>query len=202
MLEERCFEEWVSILELSTRWGFTSIRDLAIRRIKPPSPLQRLVVARKYDLEQWIVPALMELCQRPESLSFDEASLLDLEDFVLVASSRQSVRSSNLVVQGAAIRDHILAWDRNGELERPPGPVSDSPAPTTPPQPPSAVLFPSHVQQGSASSSGLTQISFHPGTVDPPTNPPAGLDPWASSKKKKGKKVSKLSTPVREESEV
>ncbi|KAH9962483.1 hypothetical protein BJV74DRAFT_787129 [Russula compacta] len=40
--EERSFEEWSSILDLSTRWGFASIRDLAIRSLKPPTPTNDL----------------------------------------------------------------------------------------------------------------------------------------------------------------
>jgi len=166
-LEERSFEEWTSILKLSTRWGFTSIRDLAIRCIKPPSALQRLVVARKYDIEQWIVPALVGLCERPEPLSLNEASLLDLEDFVLVGSVRESVRSSNLVVRGAGIRDHILTW--KGELESPPSPVSDSPGTLTPPvpQPPSADLQLERPPR---------TVSDSPGTLTAPAPQPPSAD--------------------------
>jgi hypothetical protein len=92
-LEERSFEEWSSILDLSTRWGFASIRDLAIRRIsymgrrpirqlglRSPATLSRLLLARKHAVEQWIVPALLELCESPEPLSLEEARLMDFED--------------------------------------------------------------------------------------------------------------------------
>jgi len=120
-LEERSFEEWSSVLDLSTRWGFTSIRDLALRCVKPPNPLQRLTLARKYTIEQWIIPALLELCERQEPLSLDEARLMDFGDVVLVVSVRQTVRSPTLTVNGAGIRDCIQAW-RSGEPWRP---VSD-----------------------------------------------------------------------------
>ena len=122
-LEERSFKEWSSILDLSTRWGFTSIRDLAIRCIKSPNPVTRLVLARKHGVEQWILPALLELCEWPEPLSLEEARLMDFEDVVLVGSVRQTVRSSSLIVRGAEIRSCIRAWKR-GE---PWSPVSDIP---------------------------------------------------------------------------
>jgi hypothetical protein len=113
-LEERSFEEWSSILDLSTRWDFTSIRDLALRCMEPPDPLQRLILARKYTIERWINPALLWLCERQEPLSLDEARLMDFEDVVLVGSVRQTVRSPNLMVNGAVIREYIQAW-RSGK---------------------------------------------------------------------------------------
>ena len=123
VIEKRSFEEWSSILHLSTRWGFTSIRDLAIRCVKPPSPLHRLLIARKYAIEQWINPAFFGLCERPEPLSLDEARVMDFEDVVLVGSIRQTIRSPALKVKGVGIRDCIQAW-RSGEPWRP---ASDTP---------------------------------------------------------------------------
>lgn len=119
-LDERSFEELSSILDLSTRWGFTTIRELAIRCLKPPSPLQRLVLARKYAVEQWILPALQELCERPLPLTLDEARLMNFEDIVLIGSVREMVRSHTLTVVPPEIRNCIESW-RNGEpWQRPP----------------------------------------------------------------------------------
>jgi len=184
-LYPRSFKEWTSILELSTRWGFTSIRDLAIRCANVPSSLQRLVAARKYDIEGWVVPALLGLCERPEPLTLNEARLLGVEDVVLVGTVRQSVRSSDLTVQGVGIGDHIRAW--KDKLERVPSPVSDPPgtpqSPTSPGTPPPSGGL-SHGQWGFGISSGFAQTPLYTGTV----NSFAGGDLWATSKKKKGKK--------------
>jgi hypothetical protein len=113
-LEEHSFEELSSILDLSTRWGFTSIRESAIRRLKPPTPHQRLILGRKCGVDQWIPLALQELCERPQALTPDEARLMDVEDVVLVGSVREKVRSRKITVKSVGIRDHIEAW-RNGE---------------------------------------------------------------------------------------
>ncbi|KAI9508389.1 hypothetical protein F5148DRAFT_1013693 [Russula earlei] len=131
-LEQRSFEEWSSILALSTRWGFTSIRDLALRCVKPPSPLHRLILARKYNVEKWVLPALLELCERPQPLSVDEGRLIDFEDVVLVMSVRQTVRSSNLTVAGAEIKDCIQASTRGEPWSPVPEarPASRAPSPT------------------------------------------------------------------------
>jgi len=123
-LEEHSFEEWSSILDLSTRWGFTSIRELAIRCVDPPCPLHRLILARKYSIEQWVLPSLLELCERPQPLSLDEARLMDLEDVVLVGFVRQTIRSPIQKVWGTEIRDCIQAWTSGGPFN----PVSEPPA--------------------------------------------------------------------------
>ena len=158
-IEERSFEEWSSILHLSTRWGFTSIRDLAIRCAKPPSPLHQLLLARKYAIEQWINPAFLGLCERPEPLNLDEARVMDFEDVVLVGSIRQTIRSPALKVKGAEIRDCIQAW-KSGEPWRPASdtPVAcpiDSRTPSPPPNEP--VMAPSRNPFGFGSIPGNTQ---------------------------------------------
>ena len=119
--ERRTFEQWSAILDLSTRWGFTSIRDLAIRCTNPPQPLDRLVLARKHAVEEWILRALLELCERPEPLNLEEARLMDFEDVVLVGSVRQTVRSSTLTVDATGIGNHVRAW----KSEKPCSPVPD-----------------------------------------------------------------------------
>ncbi len=113
-LEERSFEEWSFVLDLSTRWGFTSFRDLAIRCIKPPDPLKKLLLARKHAVEKWTLPALLEICSRSEPLSLEEARLMDYEDVMLVGSVRQAVRSSALTFNRAEIRNCIQKW-KSGE---------------------------------------------------------------------------------------
>ncbi|KAI0295262.1 hypothetical protein BC826DRAFT_1009143 [Russula brevipes] len=125
-VEERTFEEWSSILDLSTRWGFTSIRDLAVRCMKPPSPLKQLLLARKCSVEEWRLPALVELCKNPKPPSLDEARLMDFEDVVLVGSVRQIIRSSTITANGAEISDCIQAWTR-GEPWTPPSVPPPSP---------------------------------------------------------------------------
>lgn len=87
---------------------------MAIRCLKPPTPLQRLILGRKYAIEDWILPALQDLCERPLPLAFDEARLMTIEDVILVGSVRESVRSHTLTVESAGIIDCIEAL-RNGK---------------------------------------------------------------------------------------
>jgi hypothetical protein len=133
-LEEHSFEELSSILDLSTRWGFASIRESAIRRLEPPTPHERLILGKKYGVDQWIALALQELCERPQPLTPEEARLMDFEDVVLVGSVREKVRKHGLTVTSAGIISFLEARRSGGLWEQPDGVV-----PTPPKQQPVAV---------------------------------------------------------------
>ena len=92
---------------------------MAIRCIKPPTTHQQLILGRKYGVDQWILPALQELCERPEQPTPDEARLMGLEDVILVGSVREKVRTHALTADSAGIMDRIKAWGSAEPLERP-----------------------------------------------------------------------------------
>lgn len=134
------FGELSSILDLSTRWGFTTIRDMAIRSLKPPTAHQRLVLGRKYGVDEWVLPALQELCERQELPTPDEARLMGLEDVILVGSLREKVRTHSLTANSVEIMSRIKAWGSVEAQEQPvgvPEPVLAvppmSPVPAEPP---------------------------------------------------------------------
>jgi hypothetical protein len=90
------YEQWRSVLHLSTRWGFASLRELALASIMPPSSYDRLLLARKYAVDHWVVPALTALCSRTAPLCLDEARGMGMEDVVLVATVREEIRSQEI----------------------------------------------------------------------------------------------------------
>jgi hypothetical protein len=97
------------VLDLSTCWEFTSIRSLALNNIQPPTPHDRLILARTYSVDHWVIPALSALCEREAPLSLDEARQMDIEDIVLVATVREDIRSRNLQVDAAEIPRRVEA---------------------------------------------------------------------------------------------
>ncbi|KAI9465240.1 hypothetical protein BJY52DRAFT_672827 [Lactarius psammicola] len=97
------YQQWKSVLHLSTRWSFASIRKLALKSINPPTPHDRLVLARTYAVDQWVQPALTALCERAEPLSLTEACQMRIEDVVLVAAVREDVRSRVLRIDGTKV---------------------------------------------------------------------------------------------------
>ena len=97
------YEKWKSVLHLSTHWGFASIRKLALGSINPPTPHNRLLLARTYSVDDWVIPALSALCERATPLSLSEARQMSIEDVVLVSTVREDIRSHALQVDSAEI---------------------------------------------------------------------------------------------------
>ena len=97
------YEEWISVLHLSTRWDFASIRKVALVSIKPPTPHDRILLARTYSVDEWVVPALSALCERTTPLTLSEARKMSIEDVVLVSTVREDIRSHTAQVDSAEI---------------------------------------------------------------------------------------------------
>ncbi|KAF8270188.1 hypothetical protein EI94DRAFT_1681019 [Lactarius quietus] len=117
---ELSYEQWKSVLHLSTRWGFASIRELALKSITPPTSHDQLVLARTYSVDEWVLPALIALCSRTLPLSFDEAQQMNMGDVVLVAMVREKIRGGVLRVDVADIPRYIEVVQAE-KLNRPEG---------------------------------------------------------------------------------
>ncbi|KAH8996894.1 hypothetical protein EDB92DRAFT_1842645 [Lactarius akahatsu] len=103
------YEEWKSVLHLSTRWGFASLRRLALGSIEPPTPFDQLLLARAYSVDHWLLPALSALCERTVPLSLSEVRQMSIEDVVLVTTVREDIRHHALQVDPAEIPHCIEA---------------------------------------------------------------------------------------------
>jgi hypothetical protein len=83
-------EEWTSVLHLSTMWRFQKIRSRAINAMGSISMdlVDKIVIARKYDVSAWLVSALSALVQREKSVDFSEGNKLGLDWVLKVAELR------------------------------------------------------------------------------------------------------------------
>ncbi|KAN0130793.1 hypothetical protein V8E53_011468 [Lactarius tabidus] len=118
--QELTYEQWKSVLHLSTRWDFATLRNLALKSIRPPTSHDQLVLARTYSVDQWVLPALTALCSRTLPLSLDEARQMNMEDVILVATVREEIRDGALRVDVADIPRCVEAAQA-GKLNRPVG---------------------------------------------------------------------------------
>jgi len=103
------YEEWKSVLHLSTRWDFASIRKLALSSIEPPTSHDQLLLARTYSVDNWVVPALSALCERTTPLTLSEARQMSIEDVVLVSAVREDIRGCTLQIDTAEIPPRVEA---------------------------------------------------------------------------------------------
>ncbi|KAI0295200.1 hypothetical protein BC826DRAFT_874787, partial [Russula brevipes] len=83
------YEEWESVLHLSTYWDFTSLRELASSVINPSTPHSSPRLGRTYSVKDSIVPALSALCERKAPISLNEALDMKIEDLLLVMTVRE-----------------------------------------------------------------------------------------------------------------
>ena len=87
-------DEWTSVLALATKWEFDAHRALAIDRLsRLGTPIDRIVLARTYDIPNWLDEEYYRLCVREEALTLEEGRRLGMEDVILLAELRQRVRA-------------------------------------------------------------------------------------------------------------
>ncbi|KAJ8082117.1 hypothetical protein PM082_007963 [Marasmius tenuissimus] len=89
-------EEFIDLLSIATRFVCIEARQKAIRGIESYSldPIERLVLADTYDIPQWLMPSYIELCQRDNPLTPDEALWIGAEKAMSIAKAREIIRSS------------------------------------------------------------------------------------------------------------
>lgn len=92
--KEPTLEEWMSILKLTTMWHFHGLRRTAIDKLTPlvqnGDPIQWIVLARKCDVHEWLLPALNALARRPQALQLHEVNSLGIATVVKMAEVRES----------------------------------------------------------------------------------------------------------------
>ncbi|KAL1702786.1 hypothetical protein EV121DRAFT_292934 [Schizophyllum commune] len=116
-------DEWTSVLRLATKWTIASLHDLAIEEIWPKaSPFDKVVIAREFALgQEWLVPAFVDICSRPNWLIREEAERLGLHTVVEVGRIREESRETpgaHFDVLAAVRASGILAPSEAVEVKR------------------------------------------------------------------------------------
>ncbi|KAF8596248.1 hypothetical protein BDV93DRAFT_528186 [Ceratobasidium sp. AG-I] len=81
----------ISALRIATIYDYPSLRTFAIRHLEKASlsAVDRIGLAREFGLPSWEEPAYVELCNRDEAITKQEARVLGLDAFVHVAKIRE-----------------------------------------------------------------------------------------------------------------
>jgi len=105
MHDEHAFtlESWVSLLAFSTRFICDKIRARSIRELEAiqsrVDPIERIVLAVRHNIPQWLSGAYQELCQRQDSLSEEEGERLGLSTVIKLMRARE------ILLSGSDMRD-------------------------------------------------------------------------------------------------
>jgi hypothetical protein len=86
-----------------------SIRRLALNNIQPPTPHDRLLLARTYSVDHWANPTLSALCERRAPHSLGEARQMNIENVVHVATVREDIHNHALQVNATEIPRRVEA---------------------------------------------------------------------------------------------
>ena len=89
-------DAWVAILSISTRYQMQAVRTLAIAEIGDfePSidPVRQVILARQYDVPQWLPVAYTALCSRDEPINVAEGDRLGMETTTMLSRVREKLR--------------------------------------------------------------------------------------------------------------
>lgn len=114
--EVQTVAEWTAVLRFATMWQFKAVKRLAIKQLDEcVSPLQRLVLARAYNLSRWLEQAFVALISMDELP--DEAQMdgldLNLKDFMRITRAREAIAKGRLSIDEQSVllyvQERILA---------------------------------------------------------------------------------------------
>ena len=85
-------EEWISVLNLSSRLEFASIRDLAVNNIAPmASAIDKALLGKRHGVKPWVMDAYGELCTREKPVSIEEGRRLGVDLVVKINELRHEL---------------------------------------------------------------------------------------------------------------
>jgi len=85
------FSEWTSVLKLADMWCMDGVKEHAISNMSAlPNidPVDKIVVARDYNIRSWFTPCYQEILQRSQAYTERDVSHLGLETFLLLVNFR------------------------------------------------------------------------------------------------------------------
>lgn len=75
---------------LANMWNFTDLRGYLLPLAEQVlGDVDKIVFAREFDLKNWLAPAHLRLCQRPEILTTDEATKLGVHSLLMISRMRE-----------------------------------------------------------------------------------------------------------------
>jgi hypothetical protein len=96
----------MGVLHLADKWGFTALYQAAREAIPPlASSVDMIVLGKKYNLDDWLAPAFVDLIARDDSLTLQEGEHRDWNELLHTSIvSREDLT--------------FVTWKRNQGLER------------------------------------------------------------------------------------
>ena len=96
----------LNLFSIANRYDFSQVRQYSVRAIEKLrvesgsgmdsvwTAVDRIEMADRFNVDEWLVPAYKELCLRPTSLAVKEGERIGGRKTAIIASVRESVRES------------------------------------------------------------------------------------------------------------
>ncbi|EUC54266.1 BTB/POZ domain protein [Rhizoctonia solani AG-3 Rhs1AP] len=105
----------VPAFRLANMWNFSDLRSHLIPLAeKVMDDIDKVLFAREFDIQDWLVPAHVRLCQRQEKLTTEEARKLGVDTVLLIARLGQQGSQAPAYIKGQWYCDHCLGFVRKG----------------------------------------------------------------------------------------
>ncbi|CAE6408885.1 unnamed protein product [Rhizoctonia solani] len=79
------------------------------------SEVDKIIFAREFELDQWIIPAHIKLCQRNKPLNSEEAAKVGLRSLLFISRIREEIlKSPSRQMDESVIRQKANAWIKRG----------------------------------------------------------------------------------------
>jgi len=90
--EPQTTADWCSVLLVACNYSMPQIRTLAISKLEGLSTAaEKIELANKYGIRDWLVPAYLELSLRLEGLSVEEGTKVGVRGATMIANMKQQV---------------------------------------------------------------------------------------------------------------
>ena len=90
---EFCEADWCNLLSISHRYECDRARKRAIKEINDLNPpinkADKIAMSKKFEVEEWLLPACVALVERNDPLSHSEAEKIGLDMTVLLSEARE-----------------------------------------------------------------------------------------------------------------
>ncbi|THV06631.1 hypothetical protein K435DRAFT_644937, partial [Dendrothele bispora CBS 962.96] len=93
--EAQTVADWTSILRLASLFQMENVRALAVKQLFPiTSAVERIELANKYDIKDWLGPAYLDLCTRTQELTLEEGKKMGIEAVIGVTQLRSQLAAN------------------------------------------------------------------------------------------------------------
>lgn len=119
-LEEEKFskDDWCNLLSISHRYECERARERSIKEINkldpPVNNADKIVMAKRFGVEEWLLPACVALVERQDPLTYAEAEKLGLDMTMLVSEAREKYIEQQR--SGTYRSYNSYGWQPNGDV--------------------------------------------------------------------------------------